>query len=134
MTKQCYFLLLTTFLIACDPYGGYEYQVENKSSQDLNIIYTVDDSVTQKKLKPNDKVIIGHFESINGLLDLDDNFLRYFDSLSIQPINGTGVAKDIMNRKTWHYKADKTGRLLLIPTGENRYRLTITNSDIAHKK
>jgi hypothetical protein len=131
MNKVYLLTILTTLLYSCDPYGGYEYEIENNSTHDIQITYAFADSVHINTLKSNEKVIIAHFETINGLIDIGDDFLEFFDSLTIKPIESKKLVKDIYKRNNWDYKAERTARLLLISAGENRYKLTITNSDIA---
>ena len=122
-------------IISCDPYGGYEYWVENKSDSTLFIVLkeTYADKADKISVEPNSETLLRKYESINGLHDYGDDFLlRYFDSLAVM-IDTTSqltIKKDYLSRDSWTYNQHKTGQIGLVKAGDNIYRLIVNNEDL----
>lgn len=126
----CLQLLLT--LASCDPYGGYEYWVDNRSDSTVYAIHQAhdNDTIHITSIEKNTTQLITEYKTINGLYDPGDAFLKYFDSLGIyiDTTNNTQKKKAYSERESWTYKQEVTG--MLGKAGNNIYRLGINNEDL----
>jgi hypothetical protein len=74
--------------------------------------------------------LIQKYETINGLYDYGDDFLRFYDSLGIfiDTLATTEIQKDYHQRQSWTYKEEPAG--MFRRQGDNIYRLEINNDDL----
>ncbi len=126
-------LLISIGLISCDPYGGYEYWIQNKSDSTIFVSYKLIDNDTIKfqQLTLGQEFKIVQFDTHNGLYDEGlDNLFTYCDSLAIYSdiINKILIKKDFTLRENWTYEQDETSSLM--NSGNNIYRFTITNDNL----
>jgi len=124
-------LLIAT--ASCDPYGGYEYWIDNKSDSTLFVIFKEKYSPTVSRIAIDKQSSrqLKKYSSIDGLYDLGNNFLNnYFDSLNIyiDTLKHIRIKKDYQSRANWTYQKHSTG--LLGRAGDNIYRLSISNGDL----
>jgi hypothetical protein len=120
-------------LISCDPYGGYEYWIENKSDSLIYVTYKLidNDSILCKKLDKGQEIKLVQFDTHNGLYDKGLDYLFTFcDSLAIysDTTNKILIDKDISMRKNWTYEQDETRSIM--NAGNNIYRFLIKNEDL----
>jgi hypothetical protein len=128
-------IILSLSMLACDPYGGYQYLIDNKSDSTLYVNYILIDNDTLKNvmISPRNITLLNEFRTINGLNDYGSEFLNQnFDSLSIfiDSLNKIPVKKDYLNRENWSYVQNQTGSILFVKAGENIYTLIIENKDL----
>ncbi|MBS1651278.1 MAG: hypothetical protein JSU07_04630 [Bacteroidetes bacterium] len=121
----------TTFFISCDPYGGYEYWIDNQTDSTLYVTYSdkYSDTVKVKEIKKHSKTLLIKFETVNGLYDYGNNFLKWrHDSLGIfkDSLLKKEISKDYLKRTSWTYEQKKTHP----NSGDNIYKLTLTNKDV----
>ena len=135
MIKSFFILLILSLFVltSCDPYGGYQYIVNNGSEKIVFVQYQelYNDTIFTKKVNPMNSVLIIKFESHNGLYDYKKDFLnRYFKTFSIyaDSINGSFLKKNFRKREAWDYNVQKTG--CLGRCGENIYTYKINNSEL----
>jgi hypothetical protein len=124
------FLGLIFAIISCDPYGGYEYWIDNKSDSVIFVVLheTYADEVERITIDQKSMILLKKYETIDGLHDYRDDFLQYWDSLSVM-IDTTSrlvIKKDFSKRDSWTYDQNKTG----LKSGDNIYRLEIKNEDL----
>jgi hypothetical protein len=130
-------LVISLFLLSsCDPASRDIYVINNFSNQNLNIYYettfhaTSRDTIYIDTILPNTKKEI--FNQLNFPSRPNDNgdeFLIYFDSLYINPIDTNfKISKKIHDRKNWDYcendKCNERKKAIY-----SKYILTISNSD-----
>jgi hypothetical protein len=123
------------FFSSCDPYGGYQYWIDNKSDSALFIVLRNNNATTFQKLsiQSNTSSLVGGFESVNGIRDYGDDFIaRYWDSVAIfiDTVNHVAIKKEYLKRDSWSYDADKTKRVGFAKSGDNIYRLEVANTDL----
>jgi hypothetical protein len=128
-------LIVAGLCFSCDPYGGYQYWVDNKSDSTLFVILRKRDETTIKKLiiAPRTSALIDGFTSSNGLADYGDRFItRYWDSLAIllDTTKRKPIKKKYLERDSWIYSQDHTGHQGVVPTGDNFYRLNVYEDDV----
>ena len=133
MKKGIFLLAVTFILTSCDPYGGYQYQIENNSDSTLFLEYKelYNDTIFTKQIQPKKNFLIKHTWSINGIHDYGNDFLKkYFTSLEIftDSINGTVIQKNFTKRENWSYDIEVTG--CMGNCGENIYTFKVDNSDL----
>jgi hypothetical protein len=123
------------WFFTCDPYGGYEYWIDNKSDSTLFVVLRENyaDKVEKITIESNSETLLKKYESINGLHDYGERFLlRYLDSLTVMTdtTSRLTIKKDYFNRDSWTYNQQKTGQTGLKKSGDNIYRLNINNEDL----
>lgn len=128
-----FFLGLLIATVSCDPYGGYEYWIDNKSDSTLFVIFKerYSPAVSRVAIDKQSSRQLKSYSSINGLYDLGNNFLsNYFDSLNIyiDTLKHIRIKKDYQSRTNWTYQKHSTGSLGR--SGDNIYRLSISNADL----
>ena len=132
--KQLSLIVLTTIgLISCDPYGGYEYWIQNQSISTIYVFYKVFDNDTVKcqKLTSDQEFQLVQFDTHNGLDDDGlDNLFSFCDSLAVysDTINKILISMDITLRENWTYEQVVTSSLM--NAGHNIYKLTVEDEDI----
>ena len=132
--KKGFFLLAIAFILtSCDPYGGYQYHIENNSDSIIFLEYKelYNDTIFTEQIAPKNVILVKQYSSINGIYDYGNDFLNcYFETFQIftDSINGTALQKDITIRNNWHYDKETTG--CMGRCGENIYTLKINNSDL----
>jgi hypothetical protein len=135
MKKIIYFLVglgLTFSLLSCDPYGGYEFRIDNRSDTKLYVVWRLqnNDSIHTLPVSGKEELWFYRYESHNGIKDLKDWFLHDFDSLSIyrDTANKVEILKNYRQRSSWSYTTASTG--LFGKAGENYYTLMLEEKDI----
>ncbi len=135
MLRNKFILIFVGIIIlipACDPYGGYEYWIDNQSDSVIFVSYSEysNDSIKIKELKQGEGFVLAHLETISGLYDKSDDFLIFFDSLGIyiDTVVKREISKDYLNRGSWNYEQEATG--MMGKSGENIYTLTIGIEDL----
>jgi hypothetical protein len=115
---------------SCDPYGGYQYWIDNQSNSDLYVILSNTSEDLRYKVESSEKKKIMQLETINGLYDKKEAFLDWCDSLGIytDTIAKIAIKKDYLKRESWQYDQNVTG--MMGKAGENIYTLTISNDDL----
>ena len=130
-----FILYLSTLftLSSCDPYGGYEYWIQNESDSTLLVAYSSpdNDSIQSEIIRKGEEIRILQFDTNNGLNDVGiEDLFELCDSVSIRfdlkkPVP---VKKILMVRENWTYEPIQTSAL--IHAGDNIYTFTIKNEDL----
>lgn len=127
------FLFIVLGLVSCDPYGGYEYWIQNQSDSTIFVSFRLIDNDTIKfqRLANGQEIKIVQYETINGLYDKGLSYLfASCDSLAVysDTINKIPIVKDITLRENWSYEQDDISTFG--NAGNNIYRFVITNEDL----
>ena len=118
-------------LSSCDPHGGYEYWIDNRSDSTLHVVYRrYNETVITVSVPDQSLRLLHKYETHNGLYDYGDDFLRFYDSIGIfiDTLATTEVQKDYSQRQSWSYRQEPAG--MFRRQGENIYRLEIKNDDL----
>lgn len=125
-------LLTALTIVSCDPYGGYEYWIDNQSDSAIFVTYSEysDDTLKTIELNKGNTVLLAQYSTHSGLYDEGSDFLNWFDSLGIftDTLTNAEIKKDYLNRNSWEYDQEVTG--MMGKAGDNIYKLTITNEDL----
>jgi hypothetical protein len=125
-------IIIIISISACDPYGGYEYWIDNQSDSIIFVSYSEYslDSIKTKELDKEEMFLLTQFSTHGGLHDDGDNFLDWFDSLGvyIDTAKMIEISRDYIDRDSWDYEQEVTG--MMGKAGENIYKLTIRNEDL----
>ena len=126
-------MIIGSCIISCDPYGGYEYWINNLSDSSIYVVYSYryNDTIISQEVKSNQNMKFLHFETHGGLYDegiqdlysLCDSFAIFTDT-----INKRLIGKDYSKRVEWTYMQDKIG--CSDRSGDNIYTFTIQNKDL----
>lgn len=141
MTIQKLFTRITVistfmFILAgCDPGLGYEYHLDNRSDSLLYLYYReaglagsqFDTTITIEPL--TEKLFYETWVIGSNPHDEGDQFLGFFDSLSVCFRNGEPIAPVVISRATWKYE-NEISYFGLIKTGINIYTLVLGNDDV----
>jgi hypothetical protein len=116
-------------LIGCSRDGDYYYHVINNSGNELNlVIKRTSDSVPKKLVvMPKTEMVIAEIKDIpGGAGDMGNDFLKWFDSLSLAPgIDTLHLSKHIKERPNWDFEGAKKKN-----NPESRYKFIVTDADI----
>jgi hypothetical protein len=116
-------------LIGCSRDGDYYYHVINDSGNELNlVIKKTGDSVPKKLVvMPKTQMVIAEIKDIpGGAGDMGNDFLKWFDSLSLAPgIDTLHLSKHIKERPNWDFEGSKKKN-----NPESHYKFTVIDSDI----
>lgn len=120
--------------VSCDPYGGYEYWVDNKTDSIIFVELKEKNSIIIDKviIYPKSNQILKKYYSINGLYDYGNDFLKYWDSLVIMvdTTSRSKIKKDYLKRDSWIYQQNETGKNGFVKAGDNIYKLNFNNEDL----
>jgi hypothetical protein len=128
---KCFLLFSCALLglISCSRDGDFYYHVINDSGKELNlVIKRTSDSVPKKLvIMPKTEMAIAEIKDIpGGAGDMGNDFLKWFDSLSLAPgIDTLHLSKHIKDRPNWDFEGAKKKN-----NPESRYKFTVADSDI----
>lgn len=113
--------------------GLYKFSISNNTDVELIIFCKEKNNGKLNRIlaEPQAVVEIGSFRTTNGLYDYDVNPAQeFFDTLRVVTSEGLNLTKSLSLRENWEYKAEATGKVLLVKSGINNYSFAIGMDDL----
>ncbi len=103
MKKIFLILFSLLFIVACNPDAKDSYSVNNKTGSDIKVWYERGDDDSLVIVPANMETIFFENKYQGNAYDEGDNFLIYFDRITIERTDSIELTKDYKQRNNWKF-------------------------------